>query len=197
VVLAGGRSTRFGRDKLREPYRGTPLVHHAILALASVCGEVLVVASPDRDPDLPSGVPVLLQRDRSDGEGPLAALADALANVRTPLALVAGGDMPELAPAVLLEMLRVAGEAAVDAVALADGDGFRPLPVVVRLRRARPVAAGLVRTGERRLRTFLDAMRVAVVDEPTWRAVDPSGRTLFDVDEPADLARDDGGPSPA
>jgi molybdopterin-guanine dinucleotide biosynthesis protein A len=185
-VLAGGRSTRFGRDKLREPYRGAPLVHHAILALSSVSGDVLVVAAGVR-PDLPAGVPLLLQHDAAVGQGPLVALADALANVRTPLALVAGGDMPELARPVLLELLRVADEADVDAVALDDGERVRPLPVVLRLRRARPVAAGLVRTGERRLHTLLDALRVAVVDEPTWRALDPEGRTLFDVDTPEDL----------
>jgi molybdenum cofactor guanylyltransferase len=187
VVLAGGRSRRFGRDKLREPYRGAPLVHHAILALSGVCGEVLVVAPPAERPELPAGVPLLLQHDAAEGEGPLVALSNALANVRTPLTLVAGGDMPELAAPVLLEMVRVAEEAGADAVALQDGDRFRPLPVVLRLRRARPVAAGLVRSGERRLRTLLDALRVAVIDEPTWRALDPAGRTLFDVDEPDDL----------
>jgi molybdopterin-guanine dinucleotide biosynthesis protein A len=234
VVLAGGRSARFGRDKLREPYRGAPLVHHAILALSAVCGEVLVVAPPGKRPDLPGGVPLLLQHDVAEGEGPLAAVSNALANVRTPLALVVappgerpdlpggvplllqhdvaegegplaavsnalanvrtplalvvGGDMPELAGPVLLEMLRVAEEADVDAIALREGERFRPLPVVLRLGRARPVAAGLVRSGERRLRTLLDALRVAVVDEPTWRNLDPAGRTLFDVDEPDDLS---------
>jgi molybdenum cofactor guanylyltransferase len=189
-VLAGGRSSRFGRDKLREPYRGAPLLHHAILALASVSGDVLVVAPPGVRPDLPRGVPLLLQHDLAEGEGPLAALSAALPNVPTPFALVAAGDMPELAPSVLLELLRVGGEADVDAVALQDGDRFRPLPVVLRLRRARPVAAGLVRSGERRLRALLDALRVAVIDEPTWRALDPDGRTLFDVDEPSDLPAD-------
>jgi molybdenum cofactor guanylyltransferase len=188
VVLAGGRSARFGRDKLREPYRGAPLVHHAILALSAVCGEVLVVAPPGERPDLPGGVPLLLQHDVAEGEGPLVAVSNALANVRTPLALVVGGDMPELAGPVLLEMLRVAEEADVDAIALREGERFRPLPVVLRLGRTRPVAAGLVRSGERRLRTLLDALRVAVVDEPTWRNLDPAGRTLFDVDEPDDLS---------
>ncbi|MGZ4125309.1 MAG: molybdenum cofactor guanylyltransferase [Actinomycetota bacterium] len=190
VVLAGGRSSRFGRDKLREPYKGAPLVHHAILALAGVSGDVLVVAPPGVRPDVPAGIPLLLMHDLAEGEGPLVALSNALSNVRTPLALVAAGDMPELAPAVLLELLRVAGEADVDAVALQDGDRFRPLPVVLRLRRARPIAAGLVRSGERRFRTLLDGLRVAVIDEPTWRALDPDGRTLFDVDEPSDLPPD-------
>jgi molybdopterin-guanine dinucleotide biosynthesis protein A len=187
IVLAGGRSARFGRDKLREPYRGAPLVHHAILALSSVCGQVLVVSAPGTRPDLPPGVPLLLQHDASEGQGPLAALANALANVRTPLALVAGGDMPELARGVLLEMLRVAEEASVDAVAIGDGERVRPLPIALRLRRGRPVAAALVRTGERRLGTLLDALRVAVVDERTWRGLDPAGGTLFDVDTPEDL----------
>jgi molybdopterin-guanine dinucleotide biosynthesis protein A len=188
VILAGGRSTRFGRDKLREPFRGFPLVHHAVHAVAGVTGEVLIVAAPGRPPDLPGGLHLLLQEDAVEGEGPLVALSNALANVRTPLALVVGGDMPELARPVLLELLRVAEEAEVDAVALQDGDRFRPLPLVLRLRRARPIAAGLVRAGERRLRTLLDALRVAVVDEPTWRGLDPTGRTLFDVDTPEDLA---------
>jgi 6-phosphogluconolactonase (cycloisomerase 2 family) len=38
------------------------------------------------------------------------------------------------------------------------------------------------------LRDLLGAMRVAVIDEPTWVALDPGRRTLFDVDEPGDLA---------
>jgi len=148
---------------------------------------VLVVGAPGRPPQLPAGVPLLFQEDATEGEGPLVALSNALANVATPLALVAGGDMPDLGRDVLLEMLRVATEADVDAVALEDGERTRPLPVVLRLRRARPVASGLVRTGERRLRTLLDALRVAVIDEATWRALDPEGRTLFDVDTVEDL----------
>jgi molybdenum cofactor guanylyltransferase len=165
-------------------------VHHAILGVASVCPDVIVVAAPDVDPDLPKGIPLLLQRDLAEGEGPLVAVANALSNVRTPLALVAGGDMPDLSRPVLLEMLHVAEEAGVDAVALQDADGYRPLPVVLRLRRARPIAAGLARSGERRLGTLLDALRLAVVDEATWRGLDPEGRTLFDVDTPADIGPD-------
>ena len=34
VVLAGGRSTRFGRDKLSEPYRGMPMLHTPSSGLA-------------------------------------------------------------------------------------------------------------------------------------------------------------------
>jgi molybdopterin-guanine dinucleotide biosynthesis protein A len=107
--------------------------------------------------------------------------------VRTELALLAGGDMPELQLSVLLEMLKVAVDAPVEAVVLADGERFRPLPAVLRVASARDAAHALLDSGRRRLRDLLDALRVAIVDEETWHALDPERRTLFDVDEPADL----------
>ena len=97
--------------------------------------------------------------------------------------------MPDLSTAVLLEMLRVAGEARVDAVALPDGDRFRPLPSLVRVAPARDAAGALLDAGERSLRSLLQALRTAVIDEPTWTALDPSRGTLNDVDEPEDLDR--------
>ncbi|MGH2637431.1 MAG: hypothetical protein ACRDHU_14965, partial [Actinomycetota bacterium] len=63
----------------------------------------------------------------------------------------------------------------------------RPLPTVVRPQPAAEVAHALLHAGRRRLHDLLDALRVAVIDEPTWRTLDPRGRTLFDVDVPADL----------
>jgi molybdopterin-guanine dinucleotide biosynthesis protein A len=188
IVLAGGRSTRFGRDKLAEPYRGMPLLRHVVLRLAEVCGEVVIVIAPEAvEPPLPLGAPARIVRDAREGEGPLAGAYTGLSAVRTELALVAGGDMPELQTLVLLEMLKVAGEAPVDAVALADGERFRPLPAVLRVASARDAAHSLLDSGRRRLRDLLDALRVAIIDQTTWHALDPGRRTLFDVDEPADL----------
>jgi molybdopterin-guanine dinucleotide biosynthesis protein A len=58
--------------------------------------------------------------------------------------------------------------------------------------RNEPVAhtiGGLLDAGRRSLRDLLASVRTVVVDEPTWTALDPERRTLFDVDEPADLDR--------
>ena len=190
LVLAGGRSSRFGRDKLAEPYRGAPILHHVVLRLAEVCGEVVVVLAPETpEPSMPLGAPVRFARDVDEGEGPLAGTYAGLHAVRTEHALLAGGDMPEMRTAVLLEMLRIADEAPVDAIALRDGDRVRPLPVVLRVGIATQLAHPLLHEGRRRLRDLLDAMRVAVIDEKTWLALDPERRTVFDVDEPADLDR--------
>ncbi len=188
VVLAGGRSSRFGRDKLAEPYRGAPILHHTIRRLAEVCDEVIVVLAPGApEPDLPVGVPARFARDAAEGEGPLAGASAGLAASRAGLAVIAGGDMPELSTGVVLEMLRTAREAPIEGVALQDAGRLRPLPSVVRVERAAELAQGLLHSGRRRLRDLLDAMRIAVIDEAAWVALDPDRGTLFDVDEPGDL----------
>jgi molybdopterin-guanine dinucleotide biosynthesis protein A len=191
-VLAGGRSSRFGGDKLAAGYRGLPLVHHPILRLGEVCADVVIVIAPEApEPTVPIGASARFVRDALEGEGPLAGLLAGLEAVTSDLAIVAGGDMPELSTAVLLEMLRVAGEAPVDAVVLQDGDRFRPLPALVRVAPAREAAHTLLHAGERSLRSLLQALRTAIVDDLTWTTLDPSRGTLLDIDEPADLATDE------
>lgn len=91
VVLVGGQSTRFGRDKLLEPVRGKPLVQHPIDALRAVFGpRVMVVGACDQrvralaDGDLP---------DLHPGAGPIGGIVSALASTRWPVFVLAG-DMP-------------------------------------------------------------------------------------------------------
>lgn len=148
---------------------------------------IVVLAPGASEPEIPLGAVVRFARDAVEGQGPLAGASAGLAASRPGLAVLAGGDMPELSTAVMLEMLRVAREAGAEGVALRDGDRFRPLPSIVRVDRASELAHGLLHAGHRRLRDLLDAMRIAVVDEDTWIALDPERRTLFDVDEPGDL----------
>jgi molybdopterin-guanine dinucleotide biosynthesis protein A len=165
-------------------------LHHAISAVAWVCAEVIVVGPPaGPDPDLPADAPVRLVRDQIGGEGPLAGLAAGLAGTRTRLALVAGGDMPGLSRDVLLRMLEVAVSQPVQAVALSVGADVQPLPLVVSVGRAARAATALLDSGERRLGALLDVLQLTTVDEPVWRALDPRGQTLRDVDVPADLER--------
>jgi molybdopterin-guanine dinucleotide biosynthesis protein A len=187
-VLAGGRSRRFGRDKLAEEVGGRPLLHHPVLRLHEVCGEVIVVLPPDgREPPMPSGILVRFARDADPARGPLAGVAAGLRTSAAERALVAGGDMPDLQVDVLREMLRASRETGAVAVALSDGGAARPLPCVLRVQPADEAVARLLEGGGTSLRDLLAAVSTVVVDEPTWTALDPGKRTVFDVDEPVDL----------
>jgi molybdenum cofactor guanylyltransferase len=159
-----------------------------VLRLAEVCGEVLVVIAPEGEPpSLPAGAHVRVVRDATSGQGPLAGLLAGLAEAHTEWALVAGGDMPELAPRVLRELLRAGLEARTGSAVLQDGDRYRPLPAALRVVAARVAAVSLLDEGKRSLRSLMEALPGAMIGEETWTALDPGRRTLFDVDEPSDL----------
>jgi molybdenum cofactor guanylyltransferase len=186
IVLAGGRSSRFGRDKLAEPIDGRPMLDHAIDAVRAIATEIVVVAARDGTPVLPAGVTVA--HDGRAYEGPLAGLATGLAGLEQAVEriVVVGGDMPTLVPAVLRRMIdRLEGH---DLAVLADDIGPRPLPMALRRSRVGPAVERLLGSGERRLRALLSDLDVVVLEPATWRVDDPSGQTLRDVDVPDDLS---------
>jgi uridine kinase len=187
LILAGGRSSRFGRDKLAEPIDGRPMLHHVIDAVRGVVTEVIVVAAPGSTPALLSNV--RLVHDPRAFEGPLAGLATGFAQLDPAVerVIVVGGDMPSLVPGVLGDLIKsLDGH---DAAVLADDRGPRPLPMAARRSAIGPVVERLLDDGERRLRALLhDAdIDVDVIPPRIWRRNDPDAATLLDVDVVADL----------
>jgi len=191
VVLAGGRSSRFGRDKLAEPLGGRPLLEYAILAAGSVTRDVVVIGAPveRRLPAMP-GVTVRVAADAEPFAGPLVALATALELVREPLALVVAGDMPTLVPSVLAALLRSLDAAdGLEATALLFRSRRQPLPMALRVGAATLAVGRNVAGGDRSLQSLLSMLRTKDLDETEWRSLDPGAATLRDVDRPEDLPR--------
>lgn len=193
IVLAGGHATRFGADKLAVPIDGRPLLHHAILAVATVCDEVVVaIGSDGARPRLPddANVQIRVVRDAVFNGGPLAGLAAGLESAHGRLAILVGGDQPSLSPAVLGEMLMWLGQdagAQLDAVTLAEDGLVRPLPAALRVATVRPVVAALLGGETRSLVGLLDHLRVGTLEPERWRLVDPDGASLRDIDVPGDV----------
>ena len=151
---------------------------------------MVVVLAPNVDePPMPDGASVTFARDAIEDEGPLRGLSAGLEVANADRVVVAGGDMPDLQPAVLLEMLRAGLETGAVAVSLAEAGNERPLPCVLRTAPAAEAVGVLLRAGRRSLRDLLATVSAVVIDEPTWTALDPGRRTLVDVDEPGDVER--------
>ncbi|MFL5766360.1 MAG: molybdenum cofactor guanylyltransferase [Actinomycetota bacterium] len=188
IVLAGGRSSRFGSEKMAAEYRGRPLLLHAVEVVDSLSDETLLVISPEAEE--PEGVPlgVRFVRDSAAFRGPLAGLSAGLARATGDVAIVAGGDMPRLARLVLVQMRRMLESSDTDAVALLEGADVRPLPLLLRTR-VSPIVEDLLREGERSLRALLASFGVVEFEETEWRKLDPDGGTLLDVDSPEDLRK--------
>ena len=188
IVLAGGRSARFGSDKLALEIDGRPLLHHAIAALAAVAGRIIVVTAPDAEPPLPAELAnrIVVVHDPEPFGGPLVGLGAALAAVETPTALVAGGDMPRM---VALVLRRLAGAVGIEyrAVTLEVPGRVQPLPMALDVSAAHAAAATVLDRGGRSLRDLLRELGTTSIPAPVWLALDPAGATIVDIDRPSDL----------
>ena len=193
IVLAGGRSSRFGSDKLAARYGESSLLELAVSALETMCSEVIVVLAPGDERALPhrgaNGVPVERAVDSEPFGGPLVGLLAGLEAAREPLAAVAGGDMPSLAPEVMRLLVRAlaVSDGSRDAAVLVQRGEMRPLPCVVRNGAATQAARRLLGDGERSLMALIRSMSAEYVQESDWRPLDPTAATLRDVDRPEDL----------
>lgn len=103
VVLAGGRSSRMGRDKALLPWQGRPLIEHQI-ALLRATGVDTVRVSGDR-PDY-QGI-----ADPAIHAGPLSGIAGIAAASSDGELLIIPVDMPRLQPSLLRRLLTEATHA--------------------------------------------------------------------------------------
>lgn len=174
LVIAGGRSTRFGGEKAVAPFAGRPLLLRAVDRLRDVARDVAVNARPGTAAAALAEAEglVVLHDDAGDADGPLAGvkvgLRRALAQRATHL-VVSPCDVP-LAPASLFaRLIDAAGEGA----AMAEtAEGRQPLCAVW------PVAA-------------YDAVVAALADgahPPIWRLLDSLGAARVVHDDAAAFA---------
>jgi molybdopterin-guanine dinucleotide biosynthesis protein A len=191
IVLAGGRSSRFGSDKLKATINGRTILEWAVARVAVVCDEVIVALAVHGEVQavLPGGT--IQVHDTEPHGGPLLAVLSAARVARGERLLVVGGDMPSLVPLVLCRLVEELGSG-FEAVALGLGSDDRPQPLPLAVGRSAILTLAdepLSDPGSRArsLHAILDRLATLVVPEASWRPLDPDAASLRDVDVPADL----------
>ena len=102
VVLAGGQSRRFGRDKALASFEQTTLIGHAVALLRAASPDILVVTHPERDY---LGLDARIIHDIYPDHGPLGGIYTACRYATTPYLLVLTCDMPLLSPRAIFHLL--------------------------------------------------------------------------------------------
>lgn len=171
MVLAGGRSTRFGGEKAIALLHGRPLLLWAARRLEASCDPVSVNARPDTGAAVLAashGLPVLHDAP-GDPDGPLAGVKAGLSWARglgAEALAVSPCDAPLLPDDLFDRLIEAAGSGA--ALAVTD-DGRQPLCAVW------PVSA---------LQMLTQAL-AGGAHPPTWRALEELGAKAVRF-EPAD-----------
>ncbi|WP_322795929.1 molybdenum cofactor guanylyltransferase [Tepidiforma sp.] len=191
VILAGGRSTRFGRDKASAPLRGRPLLQWVADAVAPAVESILVVSARGQQlPALTVSVPVEVIQDRDEGLGPLAGLATAFEAADAELAFAASCDIPLLRPALVARLADIARDEAADVVCPRIGGFPQPLTAVYRPADCRdPFRRAVeIRSGGLRILAAYRGLRVSWPTEPDLLPVDPDLRSFRNANTPGRLA---------
>jgi len=180
IILAGGKSTRMGRDKALLEFNGKTIIRYLVDELGTVADQVVISANePERFCDL--GVAVVA--DIHKGLGSLAGLHTGLWFVDAERAFVCACDMPLLTSDIVRRMSGI--DPAADVV-VPKVDGFyEPLCAVYSKRCLSHIEADIAR-GERRIISFYRHVKVRDVG-PQHFPEDPGMRFLTNINTPQDL----------
>ena len=193
VVLAGGKSSRMGRDKAWLTFFGQPMLCLVADVLARVTGEILVSG---RDPAV-FGLDAPWLADEAAGLGPAGAVLTVLAASRRPC-LVVSCDLPFLDEACLVRLLdawtRRPDGALMTTYRIVETGYIESLVAVYQPEGEVLLRRSLAR-GERRLSAiFPEGLRHHV---DYSRGDGPVARAFFNVNSPPDLERARGMEDPA
>jgi len=183
AVLAGGASTRYGRNKALEVFRGERLVERSLGGVRALCEPVFLVAN-DLTPYL--DLDAVLLQDVVLHQGPLGGLYTALLFSPRDWVFVKATDMPFLVPELVELMTRHASRA--DVVTCLTEGGYQPLMALYH-RRCLAAVADVLAQERRKVTAFYSAVRVAAIPEEEWRVADPQGRSFWNVNSPEDWER--------
>ena len=184
IVLCGGDSRRMGgRDKALVEFRGRPLLAWVVDTLHEVSDDVIVISNRT---EALSGYGARVVLDHDPPCGPLGGIAAGLAAARHELGIVVACDMPFLC--VDLLRLLIGRAARVDAVIPRVGSDYEPLHAVYR-RTCLPAIERRIAAQDFAAVSFYPDVRLEVIAEAEWRAIDPDGRSTLNINTPEDLER--------
>ena len=179
AVLTGGRSSRFGRDKALEVWKGQTLLEHALASL-EVCTERFIVGGTSERYGF-AGVPV--HADLEPHQGSLYGLARALELAQSDRVAVMACDMPGLtrefwAFMTSLEPARI--------VIPENADGFLEPLATIYGTSCLPSIQQALEANQLRMTGWHDGFEVRIV---SWAELEPKfGSKLFrNVNTQADL----------
>lgn len=159
LILAGGKSSRMGRDKALLPFGGKTMLEHTVDLTLPIFQEALVIL---RDRSKIEGLNLgraKIHEDLFKNQGPLAGIYTGLAYSTTKAACVFTCDMPFIDEVLIRDLLHF-WQDSIDALCFEDEKGrLQPFPGVYS-RSSRFIIRALIDQGERSLGRFLEVASV-------------------------------------
>ena len=192
VILAGGFSRRFGRDKGLVVLAGKPLILHVIDRVSKVVDEVLVVVSSEKQKNKFETIfeeNTHLVIDKDDSQSPLVGAITGFETANTEYSLLLPCDTPLVSTQIVQFLLDMCTDRSA-AIPRWPSGYIEPLQAVYRTESALTAAKRALKQGKMNMQSMIDNLRgVRYVSTMVLEQLEPELSTFFNVNTPKDLKK--------
>jgi len=184
IILAGGKSSRLGRNKALQVVDGRSLIQWVIDRVSLLSTEIIIVTARGEAIPSYSTVEIKTVADIYPGKGPLAGIYSGLLASAGSRAVAVGCDTPFLSVSLLEYMTQMC--AVYDVVVPRISSKLEPLCAVYSKNCSAPIRK-LLEQNELRIDKLFGMVRVKYIEEEEINRLDPERLSFFNINSQADL----------
>ncbi|ERG94536.1 molybdenum cofactor guanylyltransferase [Haloquadratum walsbyi] len=193
VVLAGGRSTRFGdQDKAVVTLAGTPLIRRVVDRIAGVVDEVVINCRQSQRDSITaalaeSNTELRFAIDQTPDRGPMAGLARGLEITDATHSIAVGCDMPFIDPDFIEYLFDRITEGYADAVVPRLNEWYQPTHAVYTTNPTYAACRRALNDDARQLIAPFEYLDILTISEPTISS-HTTHQTFRNINTPKELS---------
>ena len=181
VILAGGKSCRFGHNKALVEFNGTRLIERVVSVMRSIFQNTIIISNTPQEYEY---LRIPIYEDITKGLGPIGGLQTGLNMIEDDMAFFVACDMPFLNKALIRYIVEAREH--YDAVIPRMDWKIEALHALF-TKRCLPAIDQTIASGQYQLIAFLDQVRVRYIDEEIIKTFDPELRSFINVNKPQEL----------
>jgi molybdopterin-guanine dinucleotide biosynthesis protein A len=187
IILAGGKSIRFGHDKILETIDNQKLLDRVISHVEPICKDIIIVTANQRAfTHLADRRNIKIVQDIIPGMGSLGGIYTGLVESKTHLNLVIAADMPFLNGSLIRYMISVAE--GYDLTLPRINEWYEPLHAVYSKNCIEP-AKTIFSQGKKVIVELFNYVKVRYVEAEEVDRYDPEHLSFFNINTPQDMER--------
>ena len=181
VVLAGGKSSRFGRNKALVEINGIRLIERIIRIMGSIFENLVIVSNT---PGVYDYLQIPIYEDIKKGLGPIGGIHTGLEVIKNNAGFFVACDMPFINEKLIRHIVEIKND--FDAVVPRIDWKLEALHSLY-TKSCIPAIKELIQSGELQTIKSYNMINVRYVDEEELRAIDPELRSFLNINRPGDL----------
>lgn len=178
VILAGGKSLRYGRNKAMVKIDGIPLIERVINVMGSLFRHLILITNT---PDEYAYLKLPMHEDLIKGLGPIGGIFTALMTIKNQAGFFVACDMPYLNQELIHYMVEVRYD--FDAVVPRIHEGTEALHALYG-KRCLPPIKRLIDSSQYQIFRFFPNISVRYIDENEISRFDPQLESFFNINKP-------------